>query len=366
MPDPETIPVPNVIGSTQAAAEETLKSAGLVVGTVTTASSATTPVGNVSNANPAVGTLVSSGSPVNLEVSSGPASTPAQVLVPDVVGLTRPAAEAKLKSIGLLVGAVKTQHSDSVPDGGISSTNPEAGAPVSPASPVELDISIGPKPNFTQYLPTLSTGLFVILGFVVLLIIVYIVTPWGQTFLIKLADKEVARGLITFLITITTVGIAIILAISTIVLTAGDEGDKRFDRGKQVLSVLIGVLGTIVGFYFGSAIERERPSPLAITPITLPTGAVNTPYQSTTLQATGGTPPLKWSVEPTLSPLGLAWDAATGTISGTPNLPTKASKFKFTVTDSAKPAASSTADLTLEIKPPVSSASPSPTPSATP
>jgi len=56
-------------------------------------------------------------------------------------------------------------------------------------------------------------------------------------------------------ITFTTVGIAIILAVSTIFSSSGDDEDKRFDKGKQVLSVLIGLLGTIVGFYFGSSTE---------------------------------------------------------------------------------------------------------------
>jgi hypothetical protein len=185
-------------------------------------------------------------------------------------------------------------------------------------------------------------------------------------FLTSLASKEVARGLITFLIAITTVGIAVILALSTIILKGGDEDDKRFDRGKQVLTMLIGVLGTIVGFYFGSAIEQQRPQPLAITTTTLPAGAVNTAYPSTTLQATGGTPPLKWSVEPPTLPAGLELDPATGAISGKPTATSKTTKFKFTVTDSAKPAASSTANLTLEIKSPVSTSSPSPAASATP
>lgn len=73
----------------------------------------------------------------------------------------------------------------------------------------------------------------------------------------NLADKEVARGLITFLIAVTAVGIAGILFMFTILSKDCDGGDKRFDRGMQVLSVLIGILGTIVGFYYGSAKESK-------------------------------------------------------------------------------------------------------------
>jgi hypothetical protein len=345
MPDQETIAVPNVVSSTQSAAEAMLKSAGLVVGTVTPVNSTTSPIGTVSRANPAAGTPVSAGSSVNLEVSSGPQ----QVAVPDVVGLTRPAAEVILKNAGLAVGPVKTQHSNSVPAGGVSSTSPDAGTLVDPASAVELDLSNGPETDWTQYI---VPGLFVALGLVVLCVIGYIVTPYGQEFLDKLADKDAARGLITFLIAIATVGIAIILAISTLVLTEGDAGDKRFDRGKQVLSILIGVLGTIVGFYFGSAVPETKNAhsqPLAITTKMLPDGAANTDYQPTTLQATGGTPPLKWSVKPEL-PAGLTLDKATGTISGKPTTASPKTKFTFTVTDSASPPASTPADLSLEIK----------------
>ncbi len=108
-----------------------------------------------------------------------------------------------------------------------------------------------PAGKFAQLLPNL------IYGAVAVLILVVII--WGLSgqggFLESLSDRAVARGLITFLITFTTVGIAIILAVSTIFSSSGDEEDKRFDKGKQVLSVLIGLLGTIVGFYFGSSTD---------------------------------------------------------------------------------------------------------------
>ena len=90
-------------------------------------------------------------------------------------------------------------------------------------------------------------------------------------------------------------------------------------------------------------------APLKITTSTLPDGVVGTPYKQTTLQASGGTAPLKWSVTPGL-PNSLTLDAATGTVSGTPTAALPKAKFTFTVTDTTTPAASSTAELTLEIK----------------
>jgi hypothetical protein len=129
------------------------------------------------------------------------------VKVPDVEGLTRPAAEGILKNVGLVVGAVKTQHSNSVPANGVSSTNPEIGTPASPGSTVELEVSDGPGVSRIEKLPPV---LFAALGIIVLLLIGFIVFERGHSFLRKLADKEVAGGLITFLVAISTVGIAII------------------------------------------------------------------------------------------------------------------------------------------------------------
>ena len=85
---PCTVAVPNVVDSTQAAATTAITNAGLTVGTITTASSATVPAGSVISQNPAAGTQVATGSAVSLVVSSGPAL----VTVPNVVNTTQAAA----------------------------------------------------------------------------------------------------------------------------------------------------------------------------------------------------------------------------------------------------------------------------------
>jgi hypothetical protein len=111
------------------------------------------------------------------------------------------------------------------------------------------------------------------------------------------------------------------------------------------------VLGTIIGFYFGSG--QTTPTPPATKPaiITtmLPDGTASKPYPSTTLQATGLKPPLTWSVNPALPP-ALVLDATSGTITGTPAATLQKTQFGFTVKDSAVPAASLTANIQLEIK----------------
>ncbi len=341
-----TFNAPELVGLSQSDAEAKLRDVGLTRGTVKKVSSDTAPTGTVSATNPKSGTSVNSGSAVDLEVSTGPAP----VAVPDVIGLTQPSAEGALRGVGLTLGTVRTQHSNYISANGVSGTDPETGALVNVGSKVNLVLSNGPEPNWLAYIPTI---LFAVLAFIVLGVIGFIITSNGQTFLKLLSNKDIARGLITFLIAISTVGIAIILAISTLVLTEGPEGDKRFDRGKQVLAVLIGVLGTIVGYYFGSVdtnggLNKATTEQAQITTRSLPNGAANQPYVSTALLTTGLTPPLTWSVSPEL-PSDLKLDPKTGAISGTPKAPSK-TNFTFTVTDSSKPAVSLTVNLDLEIK----------------
>jgi beta-lactam-binding protein with PASTA domain len=72
---PASAAVPNVVGLTQAIAQSTIAGAGLTVGAITTASSATVPAGQVISQTPAPGVTVTAGSAVALVVSLGPALT---------------------------------------------------------------------------------------------------------------------------------------------------------------------------------------------------------------------------------------------------------------------------------------------------
>jgi len=135
------VAVPNVVGSTQAAAQTALTTAGLTVGTVTQVNSATVPAGTVISQNPVAGVNVSPGSGVALVVSLGTA-------VPNVVGLTQAAAQTALTAAGLTVGTVTQANSTTVPIGSVMSQTPAAGTNVPPGSAVALVVSLGAKvPN---------------------------------------------------------------------------------------------------------------------------------------------------------------------------------------------------------------------------
>ena len=132
------VAVPNVVGSPQANAQSAITTAGLTVGTVTTANSATVPAGRVMNQNPAAGTNVAPGSAVALVVSLG-------ARVPDVVGLTQGNAQSAITTAGLTVGTVTTANSATVPAGRVMNQNPAAGTNVAPGSAVALVVSLGAR-----------------------------------------------------------------------------------------------------------------------------------------------------------------------------------------------------------------------------
>jgi len=75
-PPPAQVTVPNVVNLTQAAAQTAITTAGLTVGTITTANSTTVPSGSVISQSPTGGSSAAAGSAVALSVSLGPAPPP--------------------------------------------------------------------------------------------------------------------------------------------------------------------------------------------------------------------------------------------------------------------------------------------------
>ena len=150
--------VPNVVGSTQVTATPVIISAGLVLGTVNTANSAA-PINSIISQTPPANTNVAPGTVMTITVSIGPGA-PANVNVPNVVGMTQTAAGTALTNASLTVGATTTQSSTTVPSGSVISQNPGAGASVAPGSAVALVISSG-----APVTPPATGGLVLALGF---------------------------------------------------------------------------------------------------------------------------------------------------------------------------------------------------------
>jgi hypothetical protein len=126
-------------------------------------------------------------------------------------------------------------------------------------APVDLAISKGSKSWKDLLADNYQSITFNVLAVLLLVFLGTQLGTRGGEFLTQLANQDIARGLITFLITATAAALFVIMAISTIVGSDGTDADKRFDRGKQILTMLVGILGTIVGFYFGTAVSSSQP-----------------------------------------------------------------------------------------------------------
>jgi beta-lactam-binding protein with PASTA domain len=136
-----TVAVPNVGGLNQAAATAAITGAKLMVGTVTQKASSTVATGNVISQDPANGSSLTQGSPVNLVISLGPQIA----TVPNVEGLTRTAATAAITEAKLMTGTVTQQTSNTVATGTVISQDPANGSSLAEGSPVNLVISSGPQ-----------------------------------------------------------------------------------------------------------------------------------------------------------------------------------------------------------------------------
>ena len=139
---PQVVTVPNVEKLTQDEATTAITAAKLTMGTVTQQASNTVATGNVISQDPANGSSLAQGSPVNLVISSGPQM---MVAIPNVEGLTQAAATSAITGGKLMVGTVTQQISNTVVAGNVISQDPRNGSSLAQGSPVNLVISSGPQ-----------------------------------------------------------------------------------------------------------------------------------------------------------------------------------------------------------------------------
>ncbi len=99
-----------------------------------------------------------------------------------------------------------------------------------------------------------------------------------------------ARGLITFLIAIGTIAIAVILTLASIIMEADNEEilKERLSKGKEILTVLVGVLGTIVGFYFASNTDGSGGGKITVAIVSAPKSVAPGDAFSVLAMTTGG------------------------------------------------------------------------------
>jgi hypothetical protein len=75
----------------------------------------------------------------------------------------------------------------------------------------------------------------------------------NEMFYKSLAVTEQARGLITFLFVFSTSAVILLIAIGIFWIDKEENLTDRFGYAKDLLTIVIGVIGTIMGFYFGTS-----------------------------------------------------------------------------------------------------------------
>ncbi|WP_456786177.1 Stk1 family PASTA domain-containing Ser/Thr kinase [Cellulomonas sp. P5_C5] len=134
-----TVPVPTVVGLTEADAKEKIQAADLVYDRAEEASD-TVDAGLVIKTDPPEGTPVEPESAVKAIISTGPAS----LAVPDVSGRTEQEATDILTDAGLTVSANRQDDDNpAFPQGQVTKTDPVSGTSVSAGSSVTLFVSTG-------------------------------------------------------------------------------------------------------------------------------------------------------------------------------------------------------------------------------
>lgn len=140
------VSVPNVTGYTDNAAIGMLQDAGLDYNREYE-SSDQVPEGTVIRQSPDSGTTMAAGSKVTIVVSQGKES----VTVPDLKNDTESEARKALEDVGLQVGTVSTDYSDTVEEGKVISQSEIAGKTVYSGTSVDIVISLGPKETLYMF-----------------------------------------------------------------------------------------------------------------------------------------------------------------------------------------------------------------------
>jgi hypothetical protein len=119
-------------------------------------------------------------------------------------------------------------------------------------------------------------------------------------------------------------------------------------RTPRLVLMLAALLLASCGGGGGSSGGGTTPTPLSITTSSLPNAQVGVAYSST-LAATGGTAPYAWSLTSGMLPPGISLDAASGTLSGTPTGGAFGATLVLQVKDTASPAQTASATLTITV-----------------
>lgn len=136
--------VPSVVGKTLNNARITLETYKYVVNEVIEQIDEDVPKGSVISQNPAAGTQLPAGSPVNLVVSKGSEKDASRDSL-DLTGMSLEAARQTLAELELVEGSIKYENSDTVPADCVISQDPPVGRSLEKGAIVNMVVSNGPE-----------------------------------------------------------------------------------------------------------------------------------------------------------------------------------------------------------------------------
>jgi beta-lactam-binding protein with PASTA domain len=135
----EMVPVPDVVGMQQSDATNTLSDAGFLVKAEEAAEPGEAAAGEVVAQDPTGGSEAPEGGYVTLSVAGAPAT----VAVPDVVGLSKDEATAKLEEAGFTANQ-RTKEDGSVAADTVTAQVPKPGVQLAPGSRVDIVVAVAP------------------------------------------------------------------------------------------------------------------------------------------------------------------------------------------------------------------------------
>ncbi len=138
----ERTSVPGITNKTESQAKEALEAQGLKLGEVTKVASDNVPKDQIISQDPTAGTMVDTGTVVNVEVSTGPEMAK---IPDDIVGMSADEAESELKALGFTVKREeKTLAATAPPEnvGKVSACNPKPGTEVKKGSTVTITVGV--------------------------------------------------------------------------------------------------------------------------------------------------------------------------------------------------------------------------------
>ncbi len=137
---PEKVPVPDVSGKTATEAVKELEAKGFKT-TLSYDNSDTVEIEKVIKTIPIAGEDAEEGEEITIVLSKGKATTFVQV--PDLSGKSQNKAKKALEKVGLKLGQVSSNYSDTIAEGNVISQSQKAGNEVETGTAIDITVSLG-------------------------------------------------------------------------------------------------------------------------------------------------------------------------------------------------------------------------------